>query len=82
MIEEIPSIFRKNISIFRENTKQSQQRNTQHNLKEKCMLMLNYSRDAPLHRQGLGRSHLIIPQKVDDGLKIGKVIKLVSHPII
>jgi len=62
--EEIPGILRKNLMHFSVKIrKHSLHRNTQHSLKEKCMLMVNYSRDAPLHRQGLGRSHLIIPQR-------------------
>jgi len=41
-------------------------RNTQHGLMEKCMFMLNFSRDALLHRQGYGK-FISIPHKVEYG---------------
>jgi len=41
-------------------------RNTQHGLMEKCMFMLNFSRDALLHRRGYGK-FILIPHKVENG---------------
>ena len=70
---------------FCENTQHFFCRNNQHGSKEKCIFMLNFSRDALLHRQGLERGRFIIPLrqktvyhhpfKVEDSLSRGKLVK-------